>query len=88
MQEHQLILFYLFRSRELQVIYFQRCDQRNCLKTIFVGWLFVVLVIQITPQLHHSWTLLSRPKTSKMINVTGGAGTGGFLPHPARFNLA
>lgn len=76
MQEHILILFYLFRSRELQVIYFQRRDQRNCLKTIFVGWLFVVLVVQITPQLHHPCTRLSRPKSGGDEQCHGGSGKG------------
>lgn len=89
MQECHSILFYLFRSRELQVIYFQRRDQRNCLKTIFGGWLFVVLVVQITPQLHHPWTLLSRPKSSETSGVTGAAGRGGgFLARPAGFDFA
>lgn len=76
MQEHILILFYLLRSRELQVIYFQRRDQRNCLKTIFVGWLFVVLVVQVTPQLHHPCTRLSRPETGGDEQCHRGRGKG------------
>lgn len=87
MQECCWVLLYLFRSRELQVIYFQRCDQRNCLKPIFTGWWFAVLVVQITPQLHHAWTFLSRPKSIETINVRGAAGRG-FLPCPARSALA
>lgn len=76
MQEHILILFYLFRSRELQVVYFQRRDQRNCLKTIFVGWWFVVLVVQITPQLHHPCTQLSRPGSGGDEQCHRGSGKG------------
>lgn len=89
MQECHSISFYLFRSWELQVIYFQRCDQRDCLKTIFGGWLFVVLVVQITPQLHHSWTLLSRPKTSETSGVTreGGDDLAHRLPGLAHLGI-
>lgn len=76
MQEHILISFYLFRSRELQVIYFQRRDQWDCLKTIFVGWWFVVLVVQITPQLHHPCTRLSRPETRGDEQCHRGTGKG------------